>query len=391
MPKSTPFYIIPLLVEQPTWGGNYIAQFKDIRNTEIAERKIGQSFELFGESFITYTPSSAPAFAWATATNLKNPEFVNRPADIQTLQSVIDGTPLEILGKKALQKHGATMKVLIKFTQAQNNSYQVHVQTGKEFGKWLAKPESWFYFEEGKATLGLNTNTKVEDYKTRCIEIDAKAQELSTAALNQKISVVEARDQLKSFIDQNHPRQYVNTIQVKKGQVIDLSQGGIHHSWEMDPLLPNGNIVYEVQVDVMDEFCTLRSFDQGNIKDDGKIRPITIEDYFTALDTDAQRNSPTQYEKEAQSHNDQDATVTPLFNNQFYTMTQLSFTGRYGGLQTENKDSFHHLFVQEGRIEVVTDGGRWPVEKGWSILVPAEIEGYQLNSNGKSVVLRTCV
>ncbi len=391
MVNTRPFYMIPLLVEQPTWGGDYIARFKSIRDPEVSSRKIGQSFELFGDSFVTYTTSAAPAYAWATATDLANPQFMNRPDDIQTLQSVIDEGPMAILGKKVLKKHGSEMKVLIKFTQAQNNSYQDHVKPGHEFGKWLAKPESWYYMEEGRATLGLQASTKVEEYKKRCIEIDKKAQELSQAAQAKKIPVAEARAQLKVFIDQNHPRNYVNSVQIQKGQVVDLSQGGVHHSWEMDPLLPNGNIVYEVQVNVMDEFCTLRSFDQGNMKDDGKIRPITIEDYFTALDTDPAHNDPQQYEQLPPTFMDQDATITCMFDNQFYKMTQLSFSGRYGGLETENQGSFHHLFVEKGHIEVVTDEGHWPVEKGWSLFIPAAVEGYQLNSSDMCSVLKTSV
>src|SRR5258708_22794847 len=230
MPTNIPFYIIPFLIEQPTWGGSYIANHKNIRDENITSRKIGQSFELFGQSFITYTPATTPAYTWASATDLQNPQFVHRPADIQTLQSVIDAAPMKILGKKAVQKYGAAMKTLIKFTQAQNNSYQVHVKPGKEFGKWLAKPESWYYFEEGKATMGVRKKTILAEYKQRCVEIEEKAKELSTTTLAKKMTVADARAQLKSFIDLNHPQTYVNTIHIEKGDVIDLSQGGIHHS-----------------------------------------------------------------------------------------------------------------------------------------------------------------
>src|SRR5258708_717717 len=197
MPTNIPFYIIPFLIEQPTWGGSYIANHKNIRDENITSRKIGQSFELFGQSFVTYTPATTPAYTWASATDLQNPQFVHRPADIQTLQSVIDAAPMKVLGKKAVQKYGATMKTLIKFTQAQNNSYQAHVQPGKELGKWLAKPESWYCFEEGKATLGLEAKATLANYKRGCIEIDNKAQELSQAVLDKKLSGEKARPQLK--------------------------------------------------------------------------------------------------------------------------------------------------------------------------------------------------
>ena len=398
LPWEKPFYIIPLLVEQPTWGGSYIATFKNIRENEVTSRRIGQSYELSSQSFVSFMPATVPAYGFATATDLAHPQFVHRPNDIQPLQSLIEQAPRQILGVNVLRKQSkqnggasmadAKMDVLIKFTQAQNNSYQVHVKPGSEFGKWHAKPESWYFLEKGKATLGLMPDVKTT-YQKRCHEIDDEAQRLSQAVMSGKLSVADARLQLTTYINQNHPHNFVNTVWIERGQTVDLSAGGLHHSWETDDALPRGNVVYEVQLDVMDNESALRSFDQGSIKDDGKVRTISIDDYFQALDVEPAHNNPAAVLQRPPVTFDQDAQVTKLFDNNYYQTTQIAFNGRYGGLQTENQGSFHHLFVQEGRVEVTTDAGRWPLEKGWSLFVPAAVEGYQLNSEVESVVLRT--
>jgi len=388
-----PVYVIPLLVEQPTWGGHYIAEFKNIRDAVATTPKIGQAFELYRDACVTSIAQTEMPFAYATATNLKEPQFFHRPADIQTLQSVIDQDPIGFLGQKAIDQYGKTMQVLIKFTQAQNNSYQAHVRPGQEFGKWQAKPESWYYFEKGKATLGLSSTepTTVAAYKKRCTEIDQHAQELSKKVLAKEIDVAGTRAELKKFIQQDHPQKYVNTVVIEPNQVIDLSSGGTHHSWEMSPEIPNGNIVYEVQKDVMDEFCTLRSFDQGNIKDDGKVRPLTIDEYFQALNTNAEQNKTQQYLKTPQPQNEEGAVVTELFNNQFYKTISLKFSGKYSGKYANLDGSFHHLFVQSGKISAHIGEKSWGVSKGWSLLIPANTKHYELHSDSESVVLQTSV
>jgi mannose-6-phosphate isomerase class I len=386
-----PVYIVPLLVEQPTWGGKYIAGFKNISDLEVASKNIGQSFELTSYSYVTSDLSDPGCFAFATPSSIKEPQFFNRPSDIRSLQEVIDQDPEGILGKKSLTQYGPSMQVLIKFTQAQNNSYQAHVKPGQEFGKWQAKPESWYYFEQGKATLGLRAGGSVEEYKQRCIEIDKKAQELSAKVLGQDMNVAEARTQLKQFIDQDHPSRFVNTVTVDAQAVIDLSSGGIHHSWEMGREAPQGNIVYEVQKDVLDEFCTLRSFDQGNIKDDGKVRPLTIEDYFKALDIDPERNKPETAMQKPASKADGSALVTQLFDSPFYKTTLIEFSGEYSGAETETAQSFHHLFTQEGSAEVVVDGKAWKLPKGTSLFIPANTGKYILKSAQSCKVLKTFI
>lgn len=375
-----PAYVVPLIVEQPTWGGSYIAASKQLKHPLVEGKRIGQAFELFSGSWLTH--ASPVSFAYATATALDAPSFSDPAQEKFTLQSVIDQDQLAVLGKKGVDRGWKTMQVLIKFTQAQNNSYQVHVKPGKEFGKWLPKPESWYYLEKGKATLGLSDPSQAAAYKARCIEIDHKAHQLSDQVRAGELPLDAAKLELKTYIDQDHPRRFVNTITVEKDAVIDLSQGGTHHSWEVDADLPEGNIVYEVQVDVMDDYCTVRSFDQGNIKSDGSVRPLAIDDYFQALDLDPTMNDPAHFLQHAAVEVDGNAQVKTLFNNQFYVTELVEFDGVYAGKATQTQDSFHHLYPLVESVKVVSGAQSWFVPAGWSFFIPASLKQYQIESTG---------
>jgi len=382
MAKVQPAYIIPLIVEQPTWGGSYIAASKQLSHPLVEGKRVGQSFELFSESWLT-TSSPIP-FAYATATELSSVSYSNEELEKFSLQELIDQDPLGVLGQKGVDRGWKSMQVLIKFTQAQNNSYQVHVKPGQVLGKWLPKPESWYFLEKGKATLGLSDPSKVEEYKARCIAIDQKAQALSAQVRSGELTLEAAKTELKAFIDADHPRRFVNTVNIEKNAIIDLSQGGTHHSWEVDPALPDGNIVYEVQVDVMDDFCTIRSFDQGNMKSDGAVRPLAIEDYFQALDTTPEINEPQHYLQQAKSSPDGTATVRSLFANQNYVTELLEFSGSYAGAATTTSHSFHHIYPLEESVKVNIGEQSWFIPSGWSFFIPAAVSSYSLEATGEN-------
>ena len=389
--SSNLYYIVPLLVEQPTWGGTYISHFKGLTDPSLVSQNIGQAFELAQDSLLMpaeeteSVSQNQPAYGLATATDLAHAQWFNTHDRAVPLQSVIDSDPEGILGSRALAQLGAEMKILIKFTQAKNNSYQVHVKPGQEFGQWLAKPESWYYFEPGQATLGLAPGVDVAEYQQRCQEIETFAGAISQKITAGKLTVADGRQQLAAFINQDHPRRFVNTVSIEADQIIDLSRGGVHHSWEVNPEQPQGNILYEVQVDVRDQFCTLRSFDQGSIKDDGQVRPLTINDYFAALDTDPERKRPATYMSSAVPGQ----TERKLFDNPHYQTSQLQVTGEYSGPWTTLTNSFQHLFVQSGCVVITVDGHRYLLNQGWSVLIPASTGQYHLTAEPQAQVLIT--
>lgn len=385
-----PHYIVPLLVEQPTWGGQYIAEFKGITESSVQTQNIGQAFELEANSMVIPQVTGSIPFGVATATDLKNPRYVGDTTGLVSLKSLIDQNPVEMLGQRVVDHDGGEMKTLIKFTQAKNNSYQVHVKPKETFGHWQAKPESWYFLEPGQATLGLHPNVDLVEYHRRCQEIDTFAQQISQKIKAGELQLDQGKAELKAFIDQDHPRRFVNTVTLSANQVVDLSGGGIHHSWEVGPETPLGNIVYEVQLDVKDEFCTLRSFDQGNIKDDGAVRPLTIDDYFQALDSEAQDNQPKQYLRQPQlKPSDSLISVSQLFDTPYYSTSLLNLAQSYQGPETQLDGTYHHLFVQTGAVTVVAGTQNYPLPKGWSLFIPAGLGSYQLLVDQPTQVLKT--
>lgn len=352
-----PYLIVPKLIPQPTWGGDYIANYKGITNPKILSMKIGQSYELFsGTMLSTVTdPRDLPIEIGDPKTG-KTVDVIGDTSTMFSLQSLIDQDPEAVLGKAYLEKYGPKMQILIKFTQAKGNSFQVHVRPGQQLGHWKPKPESWYYFEQGRATLGLKDPTpkRLTEYRQICLEIQARVKGLGERVKNKEISHEDAQYEIASFIQEHSPYDYVNMIDVPKGSVIDLSNGGIHHSWEEGADIPLGNILYEVQVDVMDDDCTLRSFDKGKMAEDGSIRPIHIDDYFSALDSDPQRN-------ETESGISQISGST-IFSTPFYR-SQLNVAEH--SIDTIYKeDSFIHRFFSMDSVQ-----------RGWSIFIPSPMKG----------------
>jgi hypothetical protein len=343
--QKKPYLVVPFFVEQPTWGGEYICKMKGwLEKEELRGKKIGQSYELYSKTLLATHISST-----------------NDPLFSPSIDKAISVSEFK----------EARPFPLIKFTQAKGNSFQLHVRPGTSETYWQPKAESWYFLENGKITFGVKKGVDVDKYKTTCIAIDNEMKKLSEQVRSGSLTLSQAKQKAKEQIAIQNPWQFVNVHEVKKGDVVDLSGGGLHHSWEEDENSTQGNIVYEVQQDVMDPVSTLRSFDQGKIKEDGTIREIQIEKYFEYLDSNEKRNALSL--KESANGN--------LFDTPFYSLSLLSLSGKK---KMESASSFHHLFVKEGEIEV----DNLVVGKGHSCFVPQGTQ-YEINSKTNSEVLLT--
>jgi mannose-6-phosphate isomerase class I len=349
--QKKPYLIVPYLIEQPTWGGEYICEKKEwLNKPSLRGKKIGQSYELYDRTLLAKTIMSS-----------EDPLFGPEVLDTISISEFVEDRPFP----------------LIKFTQAKGNSFQLHVKPLITDSRWKQKAESWYYFENGKITFGIKKGTDVNKYKETCISINNMMKKLSEMIIKKTISVEQAKKEAKAFISEKNPWQFVNVCEVKKGDIVDLSGGGLHHSWEEDIInYPMGNILYEVQQDVMDPVCTIRSFDQGKFKDDGTIREIHIDDYFKYVDLDEKRNTLT-VEKNKNG---------TLFDTDYYSLSLLTI------LETkkmESSTSFHHLFVQTGKITVQdTIGNTTTVGEGHSCFIPKGVT-YEIKSQTNSEVLLT--
>jgi hypothetical protein len=379
---TRPYLVIPKLIEQPTWGGQYIAKSKGWHKREPLDRlRIGQSYELFSGSNLSLLSSSDdPAFVGEVTDN----DAVARQTHPQRslpLSSLLFASAEQTLGLEIIQARGPHLQLLIKYTQALGNSFQVHIRDGVKSPRWKPKPESWYYFEPGLITLGAKPGVDWAEYEHATHAVSEKAKEVGAGIAARKLSYSEAKAQLAAAVAKHDPWQYVNKVAVKAGQLVDMSAGGIHHSWEEDSeLAPLGNILYEVQFEALDKISTFRNFDKGKIGPDGSVRPLQIAEYFQAIDRSPEANDPSRHLREPQLL---DATnhyqLDTLLQSAHYNLDRLDLKQRNATFNQQIK-RFKHLFLKSGRVTVSAGKHKVSLTPAHSCFIPAAAGSYTVTN-----------
>ena len=158
--EKRPYLIIPYLIEQPTWGGEYICKKKGwLEKQQLKGKKIGQSYELYSKTLLAANVTSS----------IDNGFFIDTKNTI----------PVSLFREDKPFP-------LIKFTQAKGNSFQLHIPQGVTDSHWHPKAESWYFFEKGKITFGIKQGKNMSQYKEVCLLIDARraASALLLTAVN---------------------------------------------------------------------------------------------------------------------------------------------------------------------------------------------------------------
>lgn len=394
------FLIVPKLIEQSTWGGDYILHFKNWQEKDpFNSLKIGQSYELFSGTKLRVDINSSKEDSHTGELGYAmEPDkiiYAGERDEIISLRSLIKKNPAGVLGKKAHKRFNSEMKVLIKFTQAKGNSFQLHVREKDHSERWYFKPESWYYFEKGLLTLGTKKNIDWEKYEQCVREIDRKIRELAICVSNKKLEVDEAKKTVERIIKNYDPWQFVNLVKVRKHSLVDLSSGGQHHSWEEDAEnFPLGNVVYELCMDVMDPISSIRVFDKGKIKDDGSLREVHIDEYFSHIDRTPHINDPKNSFKKAKTiFYDSKVRVEALLRTEYYNLDRIIVAGECMGEFSKLADSFHHLFAKEGEALIRTEMSKVVLSKGHSCFIPAYAKYYSVRPLGgkKCELLKTFV
>lgn len=386
------FIIVPRLIEQPTWGGKYLLTLKKWnRIKKLSPYLIGQSYELFAESklAININSSSSPLFCGelSSSKTKKIIPYYSSSLKFHKLSEIIAIAPEKIIGKK----RNCSLQILIKLTQAKGNSYQIHVREKDENNLWKYKPECWYFLKRGFITLGIKNIEKIKEYKTACNRINKIITFFSKQIKTDKIKIKDAVSKINSLIKKENLRQYVNLIAVNNNTLIDLSKGGLHHSWEDDKTNnPLGNIVYELCREVSDSVSTIRSYDNGKLISNGSIRKLNIKDYFKYLNSDFSANNPKIYINE---HNLSEKSNFPstLIQNKYYSLDKIILTKDYDGLFTSLNNGFHHLYLKEGMIKIVTKKNELDLTAGHSCFVPACLDHYKIIPFRQSEILKTYI
>lgn len=386
MSQVRPYIVVPVLIPQPTWGGSYIAEYKSLYPF-AGLPPIGQSFECFPDSPVSERTSTEhrPVYAVASSTDPATMKFSDESFGFHRLNDLIQENPKAWLGEAV---HRSTkLGILIKLNQARGNSFQVHIPDGASLGKWQPKPESWFFLESGKVTLGLKdpSNEGLARYKKALEEYQSHVEMVSKQVQSGAIDMKAAREQLDYYIGKSGIYDFVHTLTLARNQVVNLAQGGIHHSWEADPTLPHGNVVYEVQRNVYDPVATIRGFDKGNLLDDGTFRPVAIDDYIQALGLRPQPDVQTLIAKGSVVAKTSTYTIRRLFETPEYQSFRMTTSDTIANAWTETKGMFHHLMVIRGKIRLIAAKETLRVTTGHSIVIPASTGRYQISTLGRGV------
>lgn len=396
LPSFHPYIIIPNLIPQPTWGGDYISHLKCLNklvqpNSELSQ--LGQSYELFSGSKLSGLFSSRlqPTLEIGNPTDPNHTRLIVHKDNPISIQELILSDPENILGKRYLQLQGKKIDILIKLTQAQENSYQLHVS--ESVGKWQAKPESWYFLQPGLISLGVKPGISWDEFQQTCWQVYEKSLEISIKIKKHQLTLDQGTRQLQTFIKLHSPQTFVNRLQVPKNAAVDLSSGNLHHSWEANHKThPQSNIVYELQKNVYDPVSTIRCYDQGKFKSDGSIRDLNLDDYFRFIDRSLATNDPqTHFIDRIILKKSSTQTIRQIFNTKFYRLQEIVFSKPVSNQFTTTDNSFHHLFVRQGSLKLFFQDKHWTVTSGFSIFVPAGVGQYTLKPyQSKSVkVLKT--
>jgi hypothetical protein len=381
-----PYLVIPKLIEQPTWGGELIVRSKGWSHLEaISTLKIGQSYELFSGSNLSLLESTGdPQFA-GELTDRDAVAVQTHPGHSIALSELVASAPEATLGRDIVKTRAGQLNLLIKFTQALGNSFQTHIKDGVSHPHWLPKPESWYYFAPGLVTLGVKPGIDWTAYQQACEQVHAGMSELSAQVKSGSLSYEDAQPQIEALIKAHDPWQYVNLVPVATDQLVDLSAGGLHHSWEEDPVqAPHGNCLYELQTEALDNISTFRNFDKGKMEPDGSIRELQIAEYFDAIDRHPAANDPQAHIRQAAHvRGTGHYALGRLMTSRHYTLDKLTLKTPSAKFE-DHLQRFVHLFVKSGSITVSAGGRTVSVGTAHSCFLPAAAERFTISNQADS-------
>jgi len=254
---------------------------------------------------------------------VRNGEYAGR-----TLEETIKSMGPECLGTKA---EGLTeFPLLIKLIDAKDKlSVQVHPDNAyaREFENSNGKTEAWFVLDAEEDA---------------CIVYD----------FNRDITKEEFKDRIKN----GSLSEVLNTVKVKRGDVIYLPSGTVH-------AIGSGILLAEVQ---QSSNLTYRVYDYDRIDKNGCKRELHIDKAVEVANT---AKAEANFEPEGERSEICGGCKTLLKKSEYFTMELIEVESRTEEYATE--ESFTSFLVLEGSGAVGCGGEVMPVKRGDSIFIPA--------------------
>ncbi len=253
-----------------------------------------------------------------------------------SLQELINENPEAVLGKSVVERFGTDFPILIKFIDAKKDlSIQLHPndELAKERHDSFGKTEMWYIMdadEDANLIVGFNKDVSKEEY---------------AASLE--------NDTLLDLL---------NYESVTEGDTFFINTGKIH-------AIGAGVLLAEIQ---QTSDVTYRVFDFNRKDKNGNLRELHTELALDAIDYDKKDDFKVSYPQ------DKDAINTmvdcPYFKTNFLELSKnLS-------QDISQRDSFTIYMCVGGSVEVQNNLGSTTIQKGETVLVPADCKTITLKT-----------
>lgn len=306
------------------WGGRKFETDLNISLPDISN---------YGESWEVSSHKNGVSY-------IENGIFANR-----SLVDVIDEYKESILGKEIIERFKDEFPLLIKYLDINDKlSVQVHpsdeyaLKVEKDFGK----SECWYVME---------------------------ASEDATLILGVKEGIT--KEIFKEKIEKREFENLFNTVQVKKGDFINLTPGAVHAT------LKGSILICEIQ---QNSDTTYRIYDFDRLVD-GKLRELHLDKALEVIDFNNKVEVSTiETREKIQLLN---AAKEELVRGKYFNVDRYIIKGVF---EDETNGNFKIISVLDGEGEIISNNIKYKIAKGDTYLIPA---GLKTIFSGKVEILKS--
>ena len=268
-------------------------------------------------------------------------QVINGKFKSQDLQDLLELYKEDLIGGKNYKRFGNSFPLLIKFIDAkQDLSIQLHPDDNlaKERHDSFGKTEMWYVMQADKdASLIVGFNQKIDK-----------------------------ETYLKCF-KENTLAQIVNFDKVKEGDTYFIEAGRVHS-------IGAGVLLAEIQ---QTSDITYRVYDWDRVDEEGNERELHNDIAIDAFKFDLKDDFRVNYSREKNVSNKM--ISCPFFTTNFIDLDS--------NLEKKNThDSFLIYMCVDGKVEVVAEDSKEIISKGETILVPASVKHFKLNSHSAKLL-----
>ncbi|WP_431111192.1 type I phosphomannose isomerase catalytic subunit [Winogradskyella poriferorum] len=268
-------------------------------------------------------------------------EVVNGEFKSQNLQDLLELYKGDLIGDKNYKRFGNNFPLLIKFIDAkQDLSIQLHPDDdlAKARHNSFGKTEMWYVMQaDENANLIVGFNQEI-DGKTYLRHLEEKTL-----------------------------TEILNFDKVKAGDTYFIEAGRLH-------AIGAGVLLAEIQ---QTSDVTYRVYDWDRVDEEGNERELHNDIAIDAFKFDLKDDFRINYNKEKNASNKM--VSCPFFTTNFIELDS--------NLEKENiYDSFLIYMCVDGEVEVVTEDTKEVISKGETILLPAVVKDFTLNSKNAKLL-----